>query len=515
RIVEFNLKQTTKHFLAITALLLLAGPVIAPITDYFPADPGIKIIQIKDFVASGFSSFAARHPGEVLDAAHEFFPVCPPFAWNVSSQTYYVFPFLYTVFATPFYLISGSRGIAVSNVILFLCTLILLYKLATRLGLSSRRKHLMIWFLAAATSLPFIAWFPGEGHLGILGCLGGFYLLLLAAERSSYMLFLLSGIVAALAGLFRAETFLIPAAFSVAAFWFVLKRDGSIKSALLSSALFTLGTGLVVACFVATNIAVLSHPLGLRGIEFAQTMGSIGIGPRFANFPTYFLFSIKGPGLFGAWPILLWVFALRVKPDPAESPITRQIVLIMALVSLLYSLAIPLLVTIDDGSIFGPRYLLPIYPFVTLVAFYNLDRLWTGTPRWLRITSTVGIVYSFVLTLLVYGIFWAFGRAGETLNRKVESFVGTSPVLVYNASQFAYSASFRLFQTHKQPILGVRDPAAFGTVLQRLDETGSKCIAVVRTKAGVPDYAAHNRLLQGSNSFGEIIVDQVCLPHSR
>lgn len=88
--------------------------------------------------------------------------------------------------------------------------------------------------------------------------------------------------------------------------------------------------------------------------------------------------------------------------------------------------------------------------------------------------------------------------------------VGSSPVLIYNTPQFAYSAGFKLFPDHKQPILGVRDPATFGAALKLLDQSGMDCLSVIHTRAGTPPYAQESRVVKGSDSFGEIVVDQVC-----
>ena len=81
-----NLKKFSLILIGFYLLIFL----VLPHTEYQPADPGIKIIQIQDFINSGYSTFAASYQGKYLDPDLKFFPTKPPWQQTLRDRDYFL-----------------------------------------------------------------------------------------------------------------------------------------------------------------------------------------------------------------------------------------------------------------------------------------------------------------------------------------------------------------------------------------------------------------------------------------
>ncbi|OHD67236.1 MAG: hypothetical protein A2W19_07850 [Spirochaetes bacterium RBG_16_49_21] len=79
----------SKKYIFVLILLVYAALFfIIPQTEYLPADPGIKILQVKDFIKKNYRSFAAVYNGEKIDPERVFFPVKSPMAYKINNEIY-------------------------------------------------------------------------------------------------------------------------------------------------------------------------------------------------------------------------------------------------------------------------------------------------------------------------------------------------------------------------------------------------------------------------------------------
>ena len=406
-------QQSNRLFLIIAAVYVALFLAI-PHTELVPADPGIKIIQVRDFIASGFRSFQAAYPGAPADPALEFFPVKAPFAYIHEGAVYYVFPFFLTLLYTPFYLIGGVFGVTILSLFAGLGCLALLIALGRRFALSPSAIFWMALCFAIGSSAPLHSLMPGEMMLSAFSITAGVYFVIRGLDTANWRWYLLAGLCCGSSVFLRVGTALLGVLIFIAiVFWFGprMRRDQA-----LHVVSFGAGLGVFGLILIAANSAIVGEALGLRGIQVDQTVSPATIGVRLQGYVTYYLFSCGGVGMFVAWPALLFFLAAPfvLRKHAALACVVFPVVAV-------YCLAIPVLITINDGSIYGPRYLMPVQPLLTLLAFAVLDRLVFAHAgrRIAKMAVRGAVVYSMLWTVLATFTLIQFNRYSRELNERI------------------------------------------------------------------------------------------------
>lgn len=447
-----NLKKFS--IILITFYLFLF--LVLPHTEYQPADPGIKIIQIQDFINSGYSTFAASYQGKYLDPDLKFFPTKPPFGYILSGNAYYVFPFFVTIFYTPFYWLGGVYALDLLSLISGLVILYLVYKISILLELSVSFRKPMLIFISFGSINSIYSFMLGEAiHASLLITLA-YFLILKAKTLNKSLPFFLSGVLSGLSVLFRIELALFCFLFFAGVLLFRIYKS--------KMDLVALATGFTIPALILifANYQVTGNILGLRGIEFLNYSGAAyPFERRLFNLVKAFFVSDKGLGLFTAWPVFLFLIPFFVFFKKLNS--NRELNFLL-FISIIFSILIPMIVKNDDGSILGPRFAASVQPLLVVGTFYSIDLLSKSERiiKWISYLKYI-VYYSVFITLLGYVILFLFLKTSHHMNVEIDKSISGELVIIKNAE--FYSLVFSSLP--KKPVLAIENSQELSDFFQK------------------------------------------------
>ena len=424
--------------------------LILPHTEYQPADPGIKILQIKDFILSGYSNFFASYLGRELDPSLTFFPTKPPFGYIVADNPYYVFPFFVTIAYTPFYLLGGIYALDLLSLISGLLIVFLLYKISNLLEMSETFQKSMILFLGFGSINSIYSFMFGESIHASLFITFAFYLILKSRSTPNSFYFLIAGLISGLSVLFRIELAFFCFLFLLGIFIFQMYKSK------LDLILLCVGFGIPAFVLIIANYKVTGNILGLRGIEFLNYSGaSYPIEKRLFNLVKALFVSDKGLGLFTAWPVFLFLIPYFSKFKMWKEKKELNFILF---VSIVFSLLIPLIVKNDDGSILGPRFASSVQPLLIVGTFYSIQLLADQSilSKWISKLSYF-IYYSIAVTILGYIILFFFLKASHKMNIEIDKKISGEVIFISKPDYF----SLVFPSVYRKPILSVDSEEEF------------------------------------------------------
>ncbi|MBK7056780.1 MAG: hypothetical protein KBF99_03140 [Leptospiraceae bacterium] len=447
-----NLKKFSLILIGFYLLIFL----VLPHTEYQPADPGIKIIQIQDFINSGYSTFAASYQGKYLDPDLKFFPTKPPFGYVLSGNAYYVFPFFVTVFYAPFYLLGGIYALDLLSLISGLVILYLVYKISILLDLSESFRKPMLIFISFGSINSIYSFMLGEAiHASLLITLA-YFLILKAKTLDNSWPFFLSGVLSGLSVLFRIELALFCFLFFAGVLLFRIY-----KSKMDSVALAT-GFAIPALILIFANYQVTGNILGLRGIEFLNYSGAAyPFERRLFSLVKALFVSDKGLGLFTAWPVFLFLIPFFVFFKKLNS--NRELNFLL-FISIIFSILIPMIVKNDDGSILGPRFAASVQPLLVVGTFYSIDLLSKSERiiKWISYLKYI-VYYSVFVTLLGYVILFLFLKTSHRMNVEIDKSISGELVIIKNAE--FYSLVFPSLP--KKPVLAIENSQELSDFFQK------------------------------------------------
>ncbi|MCC6276197.1 MAG: hypothetical protein IT569_10100 [Leptospiraceae bacterium] len=462
-----------KKFLILVIGIYLAIFLILPQTEYQPADPGIKILQIKDFIRSGYSNFVAYYPARELDSELKFFPVRPPFAYIVSDNPYYVFPYFVTILLTPFYLAGGVFALNFLSLILGIVTLYFIYKISIVIGMTDKFRKAMLIFSAFGSSLSISAFMFGEGiHATLLVTMSVFFILRAKKFNENSFWFFLSGCLAGFSVFLRIELALFCFLFLAG---IILFRMYSNRFNIL---LLVIGLLIPAILLIYANYKVTGNIFGLRGIEFIEKSGTTyPVQKRFFNLLKALVVTEKGLGLFTAWPVFLYLipFFMTMK----KTKVSREI-LFLLFISLSFTLSVPFLVKNDDGSIFGPRFTTTLQPMLILSVFYSIDLL-SGDGRFSKLISYLkfAVSYSVILVFFGYIVLFLFLKNSERTILEMDKNISGKLIIMRNED--LYSLVFPSF--HSKYIVTIEENEALFSFIQKHSRKLPENISIISFSA--------------------------------
>jgi hypothetical protein len=459
----------TKYIVLAILIFYTVFFIFIPHTDYNPADAGFKVIQVKEFIKNDYRSFAAIYNGERLDPEKKFFPVKPMAAYKVKDEIYYTFPFLITIINTPAYLLFGIYGIILVSMISGLLTIYISVKIARLLNVSEERIPWMLLFLGFASIIPIYSYVVGEYNLTILLATLSVYLVLLAkGKKNGTLLFFLAGLSAGTSVFLRIEMGL----FCVLLFLGVVIFKIYDRPAARISALF-FSLALCAIVLLGLNYYLYDNIFGLRGIEFLNNAGkSYSAAGRLMSLFSAMFFSRLGIGLFIAWPLFLFLFALVIKENRAE--LNSNEIKFLLFVILLFGISIPVVVSNRDGSIIGPRFLAPLQPLLIILTFKVLDLRKMNNRRNLIISR---ILTAYSVAVIIFGLFVVvrFDQISRDVTTNISKFSKNKVVILCDGA--LHNSVFPLFED--RIIFGIDPSKDWDEILHITDKAGIKDLTVI------------------------------------
>jgi hypothetical protein len=457
-----------KNILLLIVLVYAVLFFIIPQTEYLPTDPGIKILQVKDFIKRNYQSFSAVYNGEKLDPEKIFFPVKPAMAQKIDNNVYYQYPFYLTMLYTLPYILFGVYGIVLISLIAGFLTIIVSLKIALILNISERNIRWMLIFLGFASVIPIYSYMVAEYTLSILLVTFSVYLVLLGKEKDSNALYFLAGLSAGISVFFRIELGLFCILFFIGVVLF--KIYSTPKSQV--SALF-ISLVLCALVLVGFNYYITGAIFGVRGIDFFRGSGaSYTISNRLSNLYETFFISKHHLGLFFAWPIFIFVFWLFIKRNWAKEDLTSVKFLLFIIV--LFFIFVPLIVYMGDGSIIGPRFLSSLQALLVLVTFKTLD-LGGMRTKVKTILSRSFVLYSIVVILFMFIVLYKFKKISHDVNTQIANHAKNKIVILYD--DLLYVSVMRLFDDRM--ILAINPAKDWKTVVAKANSLGMQDFTVI------------------------------------
>ncbi len=156
---------------------------------------GVKLLQVEALVRSNFQSLALGYPGQSIDPSGAYFPITRLFAARVGGQWYAVFPPLFAILTSPFYLTLGHFGLYVLPMAGAIGVLYLSLLLARSANLGAHEAYLPV-AVGIGSPLFLYAVVFWEHSLAAMLCLAAFALTLRPLTgRRSQSVALLAGVL--------------------------------------------------------------------------------------------------------------------------------------------------------------------------------------------------------------------------------------------------------------------------------------------------------------------------------
>ncbi len=333
---------------------------------FFSGDAGLKYLVVKQFAAGNFSPVLQPPEPEWvrLAWADGLSPFAPPFTYRTEAGELVVFPFLFQMLTTPFYLLFGLSGLHLAPLLSLFGLWFVFLKTVEELELSVPAGNLGLAALLLASPMSLNGTLFWEHVPACLLLAAALWFLAAArrrqlAKRDAGLL----GFAAALALWLRPEAagFLAPV-LCLAAFqaWRQRRPD---------YACFAGGCLIGIALFPMANLAAFGHPFGAHSFQIVQVVATPAERLRAAAAITRLLwlnllayFPLVVPALLGA--LLIW----RQSPGrPAGG--WAWLLLVVAAFVLLNAPIFPH----AGGKQLGPRYYFPLLPVFCLLLAMGWD----------------------------------------------------------------------------------------------------------------------------------------------
>ena len=399
----------------VTVLYCALAFLVLPQGAFFSSDEGLKFIQLQNLVAKGWGDFTIDYPGHQLDPQLNYVPINNPPPLIRDGKIFAVYPVFFPALAAPFYRLFREAGLYVIPLLSGLLTLVISQYIARRSGENDSAS--IFTLLGLCTPLLFYSLLFWDHTLGTLLCTLALFLVTRTFEQPRHLLLLLAGISVGLAIWVRSELYVMalvmPAAYlffgpgrfrhaaslflgtvvSLTPLWvfqFVVYGDFigphvghfawlgeqlPVATSRLAVIYYTLLEGnsnlalsfLYIIAFVACALIVRSPRLLCNPLLVSIIFGGLVL----ASIPNILQAASGRPlgGLIPAAPLFAFSFAAL-----PSSSVTQKKRFLLAL-ALGYITLICLLTPVDPGLQWGPRFLLPIMPPLTILALNNVRAL--------------------------------------------------------------------------------------------------------------------------------------------
>lgn len=424
----------------VTAIYVVTAFLVMPQEAFFSSDEGLKFIQVQSFARKGYRDLTLDYPGRELDPNLDYVPINNPPLLIRDGKLFAVYPIFFPMLVTPLYRIFKEAGLYLVPLLSGLLTLVVTHRLARLCGASGPWS---IVLLGLGTPILFYSVLFWDHILGTL--LSSLAILLIVAnlEQPRHIPLLLAGMALGLAIWVRSELYVL--ALVIPGTYLLLGRrrfphTGSLCLGVLAGLLplwlfqlviygdflgphVTHFDSLIEEVPVTTDrMVIIYHTLaegsGNLVLTFLFIMAFVALAlllwlPRlrtnhllvsivsaslvFASAANIFQASRGRPmgGLITSTPLLALGFAVLCDPP------WRKRNLFLLVLSLGSIAVVSVMTPVDPGLQWGPRFLLPIFPPLTVLVLNNLTALSKATrrlrPRLLVMGPYISVVAASVL----------------------------------------------------------------------------------------------------------------------
>ncbi|MFC1650892.1 hypothetical protein ACFL2X_04925 [Candidatus Latescibacterota bacterium] len=422
---------------------------------FWISDNANKFIQLKSITGSNYSDFSISWPGRNIDPEFEYNPLPNPFSAVKDGNLYSVFsPVFAAVSAIPFG-IFGFWGLYILPLISSVLMLAGLAKISRLIGLKNSAVHVAVLACGLCTPIWFYSVVFWEHTIAVSLCVWGVYFFMRFLESKSEKHLFTGSILSALSIYFRDELYLFCIVLVGVTFFFCsekrVKYSATTVLAMIVCVIplwlfqwktigqpfgFHLGSHLFSASGISEhivsrpkvfyNLIAAANPIVIVSILVtAPFIIAFFLNPAFSGyafnlaFPAFGLLGLissffvlggyivsKSPivwmlqtnSLFTASPFLILAF-LRLRDygksgvKPSAVKWLRTSVLAYAAV---YCLAAPVMGS--TGIHWGNRFLLVLYPMITVLAAANLA-LWFGKLK--KIVTPQSLVIAMIILISI------------------------------------------------------------------------------------------------------------------
>lgn len=406
--------RTLLALACVTGVYLLLAFLLMPQGAFFSSDEGLKFIQLQNLIRKGWGDFTIDYPGQELDPDLRYVPINNPPPLIRDGKIFAVYPVFFPWLAAPLYRLFGDAGLYVIPVSSGLLTLAISAYIARLCG---EKGFSLILILGLCTPLLFYSLLFWDHTLGTLLFTLGLLLVTKNLAQPSQFFLLLGGMMIGLAIWVRSELYVMglvmPATYffvgsrrlrhvaslclgtfiALVPLWlfqfFVygdfigphvghlawLGEELPVTTSRLAILYYTLleGNSNLVLSFVFI-LAFVASTLVLRSPQLRTNrvlVTIIFVVLVLASLPNIFQANAGRPlgGLISTTP--LFAFSFVVLSDPSLRKSNRFLLALSFGYTALVCLATP----VDPGLQWGPRFLLPIFPPLTILALNSFQVL--------------------------------------------------------------------------------------------------------------------------------------------
>jgi hypothetical protein len=398
----------------VATIYVVLAFLVLPRDAFFSSDEGLKLIQVQNFARQGIAGFSLDYPGRGLDPDLSYVPINNPPTLIREGQVYAVYPIVFPLLATPLYRILGYAGLYVIPLVSGLLTLVITCWLARLTGGSGTSSTIILGLGSPLVFYSLVFW---DHTLGTMLSTLAIGLVVKNLEHARKPWLVVGGILLGLAIWVRSEMYVMALAMPVVLFLLPGRRFVRTLSLCLGMlvALVPLWVFqfLVYGSFIgphvghfvwlgeelpitADRVAILYHTL-LEGnsnpvLSFLYIMAFAASAMLFrssrlrrrnlliiVNFGILALVTVPNileasagrplGGLITTAPFLVFAFTTLL-----DSSVGRGNRILLA-IGLGYTALVCVLTPVDPGLQWGPRFLLPIFPPLVVVASNNFRAL--------------------------------------------------------------------------------------------------------------------------------------------
>lgn len=529
-------------------LLLLFFPSWwgASTSAFFKSDTGLRFWQAQELVTNNWQTFAINYPAYHLDPNLEFIPLYCAYA-IIDNEVYFaITPFL-PLLASFFYAWFGTIGLTIVPVAAGLLTAVGTYKLAILAKIP--RPHLILWGSILATPLFFYTIQLWDHSLAMACTVWALYGIAIGLRQQKWLPLAGAGLLVAFSVAQRPEMYVMAIAIGMGTLVIAWPR--------LQPALALTAGGIVglLPLFWLQN-QWIGHPAGIMMTHLSdygrpETFVYDCVGPARSIQAGRFLLYIEGrdpwsfiaailaiAGLFliifwlrlpslqqnnkvaiGAlilalcgyliWGAMLWQDALAglVTTFPLlalslayvdrenDANLQRPVYRLILWTAFIFLVGMLLIWPAYGGNHFGARYLLPVYPLLLLLAFYNYYAYAANTSlrKMVQLIGAVLLITTILLQLLGLRLFWQ--QTAE--NQAIQAALANLPAEVILTNHPFLPTMLRGLDN--QFFMYIDDESDFDTLIPRFAEQDISHFAFVSIAAlplDVPERVGEIRVRQ-------------------
>jgi hypothetical protein len=428
-----------------------------PIDGFWAGDQGAKLVLVQALLRSGYRDLALPYPGAAIDPAGALSPVPVMFTWPVEGRNYSIYSYAHASLTTIPYALFGQFGLHVIPVIATLATMVTAAAISQRLavrpnwlvplaiGLATPLTFyaLVLWEHALAVCMTTLAVFcmlkasagnrPAWALIGGLAVGLGYWMrneiilfapaifigLAAAGGRRRLLYACVCGLIAGITPLLLFNTFLFGLPFGPdVAINFTMANQSMLKGLLevrlpvISRLLLDVPDHLWLSVPIVLFALLASFPLprvrpwSIVGMAIAIFFGTYNTQPIDIRI-----------GLASTSPLVLLALPVRAHHDPERSALRLLIA-----TTLVYGAGVLLTAPNDGGYAWGPRYLLPVIPLLSVLsisAITTLLRSSHGFQRWITVGAVVLLLVG--STWIQYRSIYLLQQSASQIQRIVRS----------------------------------------------------------------------------------------------